>query len=170
MKVQASSARGMPALILVLLVALWMTLFMNAPFWRRVWTATGGLENDKPFFLGTLPLLVLTFNFLVLCLLAWGRLGKVVLVVMLLLSASVSYFMNNYGIMIDYSMLINALQTDRREVFDLLGPELLFWVLLVGVLPAIVVSRIPLARHSYTRAALLNCPMPWRRANRPGCR
>ncbi|MFW3898115.1 phosphoethanolamine transferase [Pseudomonas bharatica] len=154
MNVQASSTRGMPAPLLVLLVALWMTLVMNAPFWRKVWTATGGLENDNSFFLGTLPLLVLAFNFVVLCLLAWGRLGKLVLVVMLLLSACVSYFMSNYGVMIDYSMLINAMQTDRREVFDLLGSGLAFWVLLVGVVPAIVVSRIPLARPGYARAGL----------------
>lgn len=154
MNVQASSTRGMPAPLLVLLVALWMTLVMNAPFWRKVWTATGGLENDNPFFLGTLPLVVLAFNFVVLCLLAWGRLGKLVLVIMLLLSACVSYFMSNYGVMIDYSMLINAMQTDRREVFDLLGPGLAFWVLLVGVLPAIVVSRIPVARPGYARSGL----------------
>lgn len=154
MKVQPFKSRGIPAPLLVLVVALWMTLVMNAPFWRQVWTATGGLDNDNLFFLGTLPLLVVAFNFVVLCLLAWGRLSKVVLVVMLLLSASVSYFINNYGIMIDYSMLMNALQTDRREVFDLLGPGLLFWVLLVGVLPAIVVSRIPLARPGYTKAGL----------------
>lgn len=162
MNVQASSTRGMPAPLLVLLVALWMTLVMNAPFWRKVWTATGGLENDNSFFLGTLPLLVLAFNFVVLCLLAWGRLGKLVLVVMLLLSACVSYFMSNYGVMIDYSMLINAMQTDRREVFDLLGPGLAFWVLLVGVVPAIVVSRIPLAMRGRGCSRPAACCWHWR--------
>lgn len=144
----------LPAPWLVLLVAAWLTLVMNAPFWRRVWEAVGGWNNDHPLFLASLPVLVCLFNFVVLSLLAWGKLTRVVLVLVLLLSSAVSYFMSSYGIMIDYSMLMNALQTDRREVFDLLGPGLLFWVLLVGVLPAILVSRVPLAVHSRTRAGL----------------
>ena len=141
--------------LLVFIVSVWLTLFMNGPFWLRLWEAVGGLENERPLFLATLPVLVCLFNFVVLGLLAWGRLTKVVLIVMLLLSAAVSYFMSSYGIMIDYSMLLNALQTDRREVFDLLGPGLLFWVLLVGVIPAILVSRMQLVRQSLPRALLI---------------
>lgn len=144
-----------PAPMLVFLVAVWLTLVMNASFWRHLWGAVDGWNNEHVFFLASLPLLVCLFNFVVLGLLAWGKLTRVVLILMLLLSAFVSYFMSSFGIMIDYSMLINAMQTDRREVFDLLGPGLLVWVLLVGVLPAIAVSRIPLASHRPTRAALL---------------
>lgn len=145
----------MPAPLLVLMVAVWLTLVMNAPFWKKVWGAVGGFNNEHVFFLLSLPLLACLLNFVVLSLLSWGRLTHVVLVFFLLLSAAVSYFMGNFGIVVDYSMLMNALQTDRREVFDLLGPGLLFWVLLVGVLPAIVVSRIGLTRHTPTRAGLL---------------
>ena len=123
----------MPAPLLVLMVAVWLTLVMNAPFWKKVWGAVGGFNNEHVFFLLSLPLLACLLNFVVLSLLSWGKLTRVVLVFFLLLSAAVSYFMGNFGIVIDYSMLMNALQTDRREVFDLLGPGLLFWVLLVGV-------------------------------------
>ncbi len=152
---QLSGKWQLHAPVLIFVVSVWLTLVMNAPFWRHVWSAVGGWGNDHLFFLASLPLLVCLFNFVVLSLLAWGKLTRVVLVIMLLMSSVASYFISSFGIMIDYSMLINAMQTDRREVSDLLGPGLLFWVLLVGILPAIVISRTTLVRQTWTRASLI---------------
>ncbi|MDO9618536.1 MAG: DUF1705 domain-containing protein [Pseudomonas sp.] len=59
--------------------------------------------------------------------------------------------MNSYGIVIDYNMLTNMLQTDVAEATELFNGRLLLWLLLLGVLPALLISRMP------TR------PLTWRR-------
>ena len=59
-------------------------------------------------------------------------------------AAALAYFMNRYGIAFDRGMLGNVLETDAAEVGELLSPGLLVWVLGLGVLPAVVLSRMPL--------------------------
>jgi len=137
--------------VLTMLVALWLMLTMNLPFWHSVWQGVGGMSNDSPLFLLSLPLFVWIWLYVLLSMLAWGRLTKPVLALLVLVSAGASYFMNSYGIVIDYNMLTNMLQTDVAEATELFNGRLLLWLLLLGVLPALLISRIP------TR------PLTWRR-------
>lgn len=137
--------------VLTMLVALWLMLTMNLPFWHSVWQGVGGMSNDSPLFLLSLPLFVWIWLYVLLSLLAWGRLTKAVLSLLVLVSAGASYFMNSYGIVIDYNMLTNMLQTDVAEATELFNARLLLWLLLLGVLPALLISRMP------TR------PLTWRR-------
>ncbi|MBU1285632.1 MAG: phosphoethanolamine--lipid A transferase [Gammaproteobacteria bacterium] len=134
-----------------MLVALWLMLTMNLPFWHSVWQGVGGMSNDSPLFLLSLPLFVWIWLYVLLSMLAWGRLTKPVLALLVLVSAGASYFMNSYGIVIDYNMLTNMLQTDVAEATELFNGRLLLWLLLLGVLPALLISRMP------TR------PLAWRR-------
>ncbi|TRO23292.1 phosphoethanolamine--lipid A transferase [Ectopseudomonas mendocina] len=136
-----------------MLVALWLMLTMNLPFWRSVWQGVGGMSNDSPLFLLSLPLFVWIWLYVLLSLLAWGRLTKPVLGGLVLVSAGASYFMNSYGIVIDYNMLTNMLQTDVAEATELFNGRLLLWLLLLGVLPALLISRMP-TRHLTWRREL----------------
>ncbi|WP_445936886.1 phosphoethanolamine transferase [Pseudomonas sp.] len=137
--------------VLTMLVALWLMLTMNLPFWHSVWQGVGGMSNDSPLFLLSLPLFVWIWLYVLLSMLAWGRLTKPVLALLVLVSGGASYFMNSYGIVIDYNMLTNMLQTDVAEATELFNGRLLLWLLLLGVLPALLISRMP------TR------PLAWRR-------
>jgi lipid A ethanolaminephosphotransferase len=137
--------------VLTMLVALWLMLTMNLPFWHSVWQGVGGMSNDSPLFLLSLPLFVWIWLYVLLSMLAWGLLTKPVLALLVLVSAGASYFMNSYGIVIDYNMLTNMLQTDVAEATELFNGRLLLWLLLLGVLPALLISRMP------TR------PLAWRR-------
>ncbi|MFP6862484.1 phosphoethanolamine transferase [Pseudomonas sp.] len=137
--------------VLTMLVALWLMLTMNLPFWHSVWQGVGGMSNDSPLFLLSLPLFVWIWLYVLLSMLAWGRLTKPVLALLVLVSAGASYFMNSYGIVIDYNMLTNMLQTDVAEATELFNGRLLLRLLLLGVLPALLISRMP------TR------PLAWRR-------
>ncbi|MCG4453480.1 phosphoethanolamine transferase domain-containing protein [Pseudomonas sp. MMS21-TM103] len=129
--------------VLIMVVALWLMLTTNIPFWRDIWQGVGGWSNDNTLFLITLPVLVWLWLYLLLSLLAWGRLTKAILGV-LLVSAPASFFMSSYGIVIDYNMLTNVLPTDSAEALDLFSWGMFGWLLILGVLPALVVSRVRL--------------------------
>lgn len=137
---------------LILAVSTWLLLVGNWPFWRATWQGVGGLQDGNTIFVLSLPLFVLIWLYVLLSVMAWGRLIKPVLAIVLLVAAAASYFMNSYGIVIDYSMLANVMQTDSSEAAELLNWNLLLWMLGFGVLPALIVTRVRLIQRSWSRA------------------
>ena len=136
---------------LTLVVALWLLLTMNSHFWHTVWDGVGGWSNSNTWFLISLPIFVLCWLFGLLSLLSWGRATKAVLGLILLVSAAASYFIYSYGIVIDSSMLVNIVQTDPAEAGELLSWRLLGWMLLLGVLPVLLLSRVRVQSRGWKR-------------------
>ncbi len=137
--------------VLTMVVALWLTVFGNFTFWRTVWDGVGGWGNGNPLFLASLPLIVWLWLFGLLSLLAWGRATKAILAALVLVSASASYFIGSYGIVIDSSMLTNVMQTDTHEAFELLSWRMAGWLAVFGVLPALLIARVRLAVGGWKR-------------------
>lgn len=127
--------------LLNLCVALWMLGALNVPFWAALWQATGGWTGERAPWLLTLPVVVLTWVWLALELLTWGRAARPVMCGLLVAGAVLAYFMHRYGVVFDRGMLVNVLETDLGEVRELLSPTFVVWVAALGVLPAAVVWR-----------------------------
>lgn len=144
-----NAALSRPAL--TLLASLWLVVLGNFPFWRSVLQAVGGLRTDNWLFLLSLPLFVLAWVYLLMSLLAWGRATKAVLGAVLLVSAAVGYFTDTYGILLDHSMIASIVQTDAAEALDLVSWRLWAWLLVFGVLPALLIARVRVAEHAWTR-------------------
>jgi lipid A ethanolaminephosphotransferase len=70
---------------------------------------------------------------------------KPAIIVLLLITASASYFTSEYGTVVDGGMLKNVLQTNTNEVADLLTIKLALYVLALGVLPSALLSAFPIA-------------------------
>lgn len=136
---------------LTLAVACWLMLTMNGSFWNTVWSGVGGWSNENKLFLLSLPLFVLCWLFGLLSLLSWGRATKALLMLFLLISAAVSYFMYSYGIVIDSTMLANTLQTDPAEASELLSWRMAGWLLLFAGLPIVLISRVRLLQRGWKR-------------------
>lgn len=135
--------------VLNLMVALWMLAVLNRPFWAALWAAAGGWEAANLVWLATLPVFALAWVWLALEMLTWGRAAKPVLCVLLVLAATTAFFMLRYGVVFDREMLLNVLETDVAEVRELISPALLAWVLAVGVVPAVLVARLPVAARGW---------------------
>lgn len=150
----SGEGKGINPIGIILLVALWMTVGVNAVFWSKVWRAIDGFNNGNPLFLISLPLFVLAWHFVILWVLCWGRLLRPVLALLLVVSSAASYFISRYGIVIDASMLTNMFQTDVAEARDLLSTGMLVWLLTTAVLPIVVLYRLPLQRPRWRRQVL----------------
>lgn len=73
---------------------------------------------------------------------------------MVIIAAICGYFTDAYGTIFDRNMLVNSLQTDQAEAMGLMAPSLIIRLLLLGVLPAFIISKIRLKRPSWRRAIL----------------
>jgi len=128
---------------LLLVLALWLATLGNFPLWTALWSLpeTHGLKATLT--LGILVLVVLAATLLLLSLLVWPRWLKPAGILLLAVTASSSYFMSSYGIVIDPTMLTNVVQTDMGEALDLLSWPLLVTLALGVVLPGIWWWRQP---------------------------
>jgi lipid A ethanolaminephosphotransferase len=131
--------------ILIAAVALFIVAADNDPFWRAAWRATETSDHRLAILV---TLFALVFATLTTTLsLAFGRtLLRVVAALLLVVAASCGFFMTEYGVVIDQSMIRNAVETTALEATPLLSGAYFWHVALYGVLPAIVVLTMPLAR------------------------
>jgi lipid A ethanolaminephosphotransferase len=132
-----------PTRLLAVLV-LWLATLGNLPFWMAIWQLpeTQGLRALTT--MGSLWVILAALLGWFLCLWVWPRWLKPVGVAMLVTVTSSSYFMLTYGVVIDTNMLANVVQTDVREVRDLLSWTMLAALIVGVVLPGIWLWRQPI--------------------------
>lgn len=129
------SPRSWHPLSLLLVLALWLSTLGNLPLWRAMWALTDNHGLRTWLGLVGMFLIVLSATTVLLSLLVWPRWRKPAGVLLLMVAAANSYFMFTYGVVIDPTMMANTVQTDVREVRDLLSWTMLVALALGVVLP-----------------------------------
>ncbi|MEP2827905.1 phosphoethanolamine--lipid A transferase [Parvibaculum sp.] len=141
-------------LVLALAVSALFVLFYNGQLWSAVlgWWPGRSL-HDLAFIASVGLFLAAAFN-LVLQPFAFPRVLKPVLVLLILAAAGVSWFASSYGAMMDRSMIANVVETDSREIGDLLSTGFLLHMALFGVFPALAISLVPVRLAGLRREAI----------------
>lgn len=139
--------RGFTRLFLFLATAAWVATVPNAITVRHFFDApaAGPWFSAVPFALGGW-LFILTTTFALLLsagVLFWGRAGKVLCVIVLVVGAVVSYFSTFLGTQFDRTMLLNVLQTNPGEALELINGRMAAWVMVVGLVPASIIAFLP---------------------------
>ena len=93
------------------------------------------------FVLSLAPLLWLLTLFAI-SFITMPKLLKPLSIFLLIAGAFSAYFMDTYGVVIDKEMLRNALETDVEETMGLISPQLIAYVLVIGVIPSWLIIKI----------------------------
>jgi lipid A ethanolaminephosphotransferase len=125
---------------LILIIALFFTLFSNYSFFTNV-LGVYPLEGINILYILSLTLLLFTFMVFLFTLLSSKYTIKPMFIIMLLVSSFTSYFMNTYHVVIDSDMIRNAIQTDLSESLDLFNINMLLYLIGLGVIPSIFVYK-----------------------------
>lgn len=136
---------------LVLVVIGLLVVFANLPFWQ-ITLAGRSFDDPKTWqfvfstamliaWLHAVPALILSTRFTV----------RPVLTLFVLSALIAQHMMRQYGVVLDPSMLRNALRTDVREASELITPWFIANVCFASV-AAVAIWRIPLRQHSWRRA------------------
>lgn len=141
---------------LILAVSAWLATAANLPLWLAMRDL--GLFRQVGGWLFALAFALMISACLagIVSLLAWRWTLKPVLAVLLVVSAVGAHFMLAYHVVIDTSMITNALQTDAHEVRDLLGLKLATSLFLLGVLPCTALWYWPVDHGRWPRRSLHN--------------
>ena len=130
----------------ILILSLYFSFILNITLWRYLYKEMDFSESSIIIAAAILPLIVFTPLFLLFNIITIPYIGKILIVILLLASASADYAMSNLGIVINSDMMRNFVETNTREAMDLVTVHAVIYVLILGVLPA---SGVILAKIDY---------------------
>lgn len=147
-----SDARaGWNPLTLAILAGVWIAALPNWPLWRALLALPETASPRGVLFIVGFGVMIAALSALLLTLLAWRRTIKPAIALLLVAAAIGAYFMGSYGIVIDTTMMTNVVQTDPREVRDLLNLRLLGSLALLAGLPLLLLWRVPVRGLGFWR-------------------
>lgn len=134
---------------MTLLTALYFTLALNHAFWAESQRILSEHFTGRDDFAMAIFVTLLVLLNLFLTLFSARSLLKPAFILLVVLSALVSFFMDHYGVVFDKDMLRNVVETDRREVFDLFSKELFGHVFFYGIVPALLIYHCPVRHYRW---------------------
>lgn len=144
------SQRGLTPTRLLLLAAAFLTATGNLAFFGEL-TGIYAWNAGNAGFLLSVAVVLGSVLVLLLAVLSAVFPVRVVVGVFLVLGAVTGYFTDQFGVVIDSGMIRNAVETNAREAADLLNLRFLLRLLLLGIVPAVAVWRLPLHRAGRLR-------------------
>jgi lipid A ethanolaminephosphotransferase len=142
---------GWNPLTLAVLTAVWIAALPNWPLWRAMLELPEIASLRGALFLAGFALMIASFLSAFLACFAWRLTIKPAIAVLLIVAALGAHFMGSYGAVIDTTMMVNVLQTDRHEVSDLLSLRLAGSVVAMAIVPLLLIWRLPVQHNGWTR-------------------
>ncbi|APW65753.1 phosphoethanolamine transferase [Poseidonibacter parvus] len=139
---------------LILLVAIFFATFYNLSFFTNVISIYEPVGKNI-LYICSLAIVLVAFTVFLFTLLSSKYTTKPLLIITLMVSSFTAYFMDTYRVVIDDEMIRNSLQTNLAESSDLFSFQLVFYVLLLGILPSYFVYKIKLEYRPLKKELLL---------------
>ncbi len=126
---------------LTVLLSAYFAFVLNWAFFRTVFQSYQPTGTAGDYFVYTVPLVLWALCYILLLLLSLPYVHKIIIPLLLILSAAVSYHSVFFNVYFDRHMLDNVLQTTPAESARMVSFSYVAWLLLLGVLPALLYVR-----------------------------
>lgn len=137
--------------LLVILATLWLTLAYMGP----LLSALHNYQVSWPATIGFMVVIGCVYAITLFVADMFYSL-KAAIFVLFITSALVTYWMNQYGVIVNPDMVTNALETDINEVRNLVSFELVAFTIFLGLVPATLLIHLPLKPQTWLRATRIN--------------
>ena len=140
---------------LVLVVLAWLVATANGAWWSTVGAGRDWTQPSNWLFVGCCFVLLVALHFVLVAPFAIRWFTRPLLTALVVVSAGVTYFMHNFAVIMDPTMIQNVLHTDTHEVRELVNLDLFLWVLAWSALPVAFIWVVRLQPQSALRAVLV---------------
>jgi lipid A ethanolaminephosphotransferase len=159
-------AQPRSAAMVVLWLGLYLVLTTNWPLWNEL-ARIGGAPSTYLPTIAAMSLLTLCGTVAMLSFTAWSRWMKPLWFAVVVLAAVVQHYMLEYRVVMDPTMIANAMQTDPNEARDLLSWRMAFNVLVVALPAGWALWRVRIVRMGFLSKLWRNAhcwcwPWSWR--------
>lgn len=148
------SIKPVRAELVTALASCFLLLGFNSLLWRHILSIVNSGFAGMLLILAFGVMVASLFNIMI-SLFAFRGLLKPVLITLFMISAGVTYFMSQYGVVIDTGMLRSFVETNATEVRDLLSPRLLGYLLVLGILPSLLLWKTPVHYRHWHRELVI---------------
>ncbi|MCJ8295701.1 MAG: phosphoethanolamine--lipid A transferase [Colwellia sp.] len=139
---------------LLVITASYFTLVFNYPFLRGFIEAILALEEFSLFFLLSVPILLCSLLIILLSTVSSKYLVKPLLITLTLVSSLVFYGSVQYGIVFDYGMIENSVESNKAEVFSYLNVEFIVYFVLFGITPSWFIYQAKINEQCFLAALI----------------
>lgn len=131
------------------IAAFYIGILLNFHFFQQAWKLIffEHIDARSVLFYFSMPVLSWAAIFIILNIAAVVWLDRPIIILFIFLSSLAEYFMSNYGIIIDSSIIASIMETTASESFALLTPQLVIWVLITIILPTALLLLIGFTRQ-----------------------
>ncbi len=146
---------------LIVATIAFLLIFANHSFWQRLGIGLGAVSTQNWLTYAAVVGILLSLLSLLLALFSPRVMLKPILTALLVIAAGASYFMDNYGAIIDRHALQSVLESDARESAEWLSLGMLWPALKIALIPALLlwfgtdIIKRPLAQAARRRIALI---------------
>lgn len=134
---------------LIVIVALFLVLADNISFFKHV-IGVYELSVSNIGFLLSLGVVLTAVITMLVTLLSSRYTLKILLITLVLIASLTNYFMNTYNVILDETMIQNTMETNVNESLDLLNFKLLGYLFFLGIIPSVMIYRLPVAYGSFS--------------------
>lgn len=127
-----------------LLLAIWLGVGLNIAFYQQIQQLTPYTGAKAGLFLAATVVVVIALYNVLMQLLQWRWNFKILASVLLVIGGFSAYFVNSLGITITSDQVQNMMQTDAKEVHDLISPQFFTWVLALVIVPVFITLVLPI--------------------------
>jgi lipid A ethanolaminephosphotransferase len=140
--------------LLITLSVLFIVTFDNASFWSSLLSVIELSSWDMYVFLAACFSFIFVVCFILFSVLGIGVLLKPLIAFVLLLASVAAFYMDNYGIIIDKSMIRNVAETDFHEAIELFSADFFWHVFLSGILPILLMYRVSIKQQTFVKEVI----------------
>lgn len=134
---------------LLLLTSAYIALVLNIPFFNKVIDAVTANQQYNLWFLCAIPVVLFCITVLFHSIFAYRPLLKPFLVFSVVLSSLLFYATYHYGIIFDYGMVQNTIETDTAEALSYFNIYALGFFVFLGALPAFLIYKTPIKHNTF---------------------
>jgi lipid A ethanolaminephosphotransferase len=135
----------------VLLASLICVFVHNYTFFKQI---VHTYPNINSIFVVSLGIVLFAITGLLLTLLCYRYTTKFVFILFVCIAAISAYYMHSYNIVIDKIMIQNSVQTNVKEVRDLLTWKMAIYIVFLAVIPCVFIFYSKLPQKTFKRACL----------------
>lgn len=124
----------------ILLYAVYFGFVLNIPIISRLMDITA--ESNLGLFIYTAPLLLTCAFVVIFSLLALPYIAKPLFILVVISSAAACYATLKYGVLFDYGMIENLIETNSGEVISYVNLSSMSYLFFAGIVPAILIALV----------------------------
>lgn len=126
----------------ILLTSLFITFAYNLKFLKILYGNIGFSSYASVYFFFAIIIAIISAISILLLIFGHKYVLKPLAIFLIILSAILSFYNQQFGVTVDEQMIINTLQTDVKEAMDLMSVSFFIHIFFLGIIPSIIIYFI----------------------------